>query len=88
MSFHVGGHKPKPPVKKLEFAIGYRLLVGALGAALVWSGLYRFEHGMFTWLNWLHQPAYATGLIPAGAVVFAVALIPASWIDKAAARLM
>jgi hypothetical protein len=39
---------------------------------------------MFTWLNWLYQPAYATGLLPVGAVVFAVALIPTSWIDEAA----
>jgi len=71
------------PSRNSNFAIRYRLLIGALGAALVWSGLYRFEHGMCTWLNWLHQPAYATGLMPVGAVVFVIALIPTSWIDKA-----
>jgi hypothetical protein len=87
MPFHVGGHKPKPPARKFAFSIKYRLLVAATGAALIWTGLFRLEHGMFMWEGALyHQPHSAVAQITLGGAVILVSLLPVSWADRIAKR--
>jgi hypothetical protein len=87
MPFHMGGHKPKPPTRKVEFRIGYRLVVACLGAYMTLNGVVALNRGRFMWMDHRHQPAYAGALIAMGVVVALVALIPMPWVDKAAKRL-
>jgi hypothetical protein len=80
MSFHVGGHKPRPH-KSFRYGTIRRLLVAGGGAFLMAGGLYKFTHGNFEGTNYLHQPVYSTSLIVMGAAVALCALIPSSWLD-------
>jgi hypothetical protein len=84
MSFHVGAHKPRTSRKTFRFGIKQRLLVAGIGASLVLGGLYKFTHGTFLGMNYLHQPVYSTSLITMGAAIMVCALIPSAWLDKSA----
>ena len=55
---------------------------------MIWSGLYRFERGMFIWEGRIyHQTHFATELIPLGAVLILASLMPVAWFEKLARRL-
>jgi hypothetical protein len=64
----------------------HRLLVAAIGASFILVGLYKFAHGDFFGVNRLHRPVYPTDAIGAGAVIAVCALIPSSWLERAAKR--
>ena len=84
MSFHVGGHKPTPPPPKpKEFGIKNRLQAAAMGALLIFGGVFRLEYGVFVGFNWYRQPVFSHDLIAAGGVMILVALLPSSWIKAA-----
>ena len=87
MPYHVRGHKPIPPRKKLVFSVWYRLLLASLGAGLVWCGSYPRNPANFMYLNWRRQPFYPNSVVPIGIVLIVVSAIPTSWIDRAVRRL-
>jgi hypothetical protein len=87
MSFHLKGREPSETPKKLAFPLWCRLLLAALGAALAWGGSYPRNPTNFMHWNWLHQPVYPNSVMPIGAVLILVCLIPASWIERAIERL-
>jgi len=62
----------------------YRLLVAGIGGFFILVGLNRLAHGDFFGMNRLHLPVYATDTICAGAAIVLCALIPPSWLEKAA----
>jgi hypothetical protein len=81
MPFHVGGHKPCPPPKRVV-NIKDRLLVTAAGILLVFGGVFRIQHGAEYVLNWYREPVYAYGLIIAGVIVIPLGWMPARWSGK------
>ena len=86
MSFHVKGHKPSALPKKLVFPLWCRLLIAALGAALAWWGSFPRSPANFGYLNWRGQPVFPSSVVPIGAVLILVSLVPASWIERAFQR--
>jgi hypothetical protein len=80
--FHVGGHKPKPPRRTFRFPIKHRFFVIVIGASLIAEGSYKFTHGRFVGMNYLHQPVYTPTMIGMGIVFVFCAFIPASWVDR------
>jgi len=88
MPFHPNRRKPSPPGKKLQFPWWHRLWLAGLGAFLAWLGSYPRNPANFMYWNWHRQPVYPNSLAPIGAVLMVVSFIPASWMERAANRLL
>ena len=87
MPFHVSGRKPGHPTKALRFPLGCRLLIAALGAALVLLGGLSRNPLNFGYLNWRGQPVYPNALVPIGAILIILSFVPTSWIERTIERL-
>src|SRR5713226_9195936 len=100
MPFHPSGHKPGF-TKKVSFTLKQRLPVFGLGSILIFGGVFRLMHGAVTdpllplpvsetplVITWLFQPMFSGALIATGGIFALSALIPTSWIEKAANRLV
>jgi hypothetical protein len=73
-------HEMRPTVRPY----GRLKLVGA-GLALTVVGIAMLLRGVQVVTHWTGQPMFSWGLIAAGGLCILLALIPASWIAKAAA---
>jgi hypothetical protein len=60
-------------------------LVGA-GLVLALLGMVRTLRGVQVVTHWTGQPVFSWGLISAGCICILLALVPISWITKAAAH--
>ena len=73
------GHKPppkRPNLQRLKL-VGAGLVLAAVGAARMMSGVQVATH-------WTGQPMFSWGLVAGGGVCLLLAVVPNSWITKAA----
>jgi hypothetical protein len=86
MSFHVGGHKPQPPQKRVELTVRRRFVVGGIGVFLTICGLYPFKNGQFVGEDWYKKTMYLYSFATVGVVSVLLALIPGSWLERLSKR--
>ena len=58
------------------------MLVTLFGAVLIFSGIFRIQHGAEYVLNWWREPVYAYGLIITGVILVPLGCLPTRWMDK------
>jgi hypothetical protein len=85
--FHLGKHKPVAPPQRAAFGLKRRLQVAALGALVIFIGVFRLSRGVLSMINSYAMPVSSGALVATGAVLLFLAVIPTGWLEKTAAWL-
>ena len=80
--FHLGGHKPIAAPKRAAFSLKLRLQVAAMGAFVVFLGMFRLSHGVLSVINFYAIPIPSGALAATGAILLMSAVIPVGWLEK------
>ncbi len=88
MPFHLGKHKAVAPTKRAAYGLKRRLQVAALGALVVFVGMFRLSHGVISVVNFYAMPVASGADVAFGATLLLFAVIPVGWLERTADWLM
>jgi len=85
--FHLGKRKPVV-TRRAAFTLKLRFQIAALGALVVFLGMFRLSHVVLPVIHVYAMPVASGAVVACGCVLLLFAVIPVGWLERTAEWLL